>query len=58
MDKRDKELFLFSALSGFFTAITFIMNGGIKRAQEQQKRALEDARTRFEHAQNYDAGRD
>ena len=59
MDTKDKELFILSAVSGFLGALGFILGKAIDNAQKQQKRHMEDARTRFEHEQQNDnAGRD
>lgn len=54
MDKNDKELFFLSTLTGFLGALTFILGRSIERAQRQQQKAVEDARTRFHHEQQVD----
>lgn len=59
MDKNDKELFILSVVSGFLGALGFILGKSIDNAQRQQKRHMEDSRTRFEHEQqNNDEGGD
>jgi hypothetical protein len=59
MSTKDKELFILSAVSGFLGAVGFILGKSIDNAQKQQKRHMEDARTRFEYEQqNSDEGRD
>ena len=54
MNKDDKELLLLSVISGFLGAVTFILGRGIEQAQTEQKRAMEDARARFDHQQQND----
>ena len=51
MSSNDKELFLLCVASGFLGAIAFILGRSIEKAQQQQKRHLEDARIRFEYEQ-------
>lgn len=51
MNIKDKELFILSAVSGFLGALAFILGKSIDNAQKQQKRHMEDARTRFEYEQ-------
>jgi hypothetical protein len=58
MDNKDKELFILSAVSGFLGALGFILGKAIDDAQKQQRRHMEDSRTRFEYEQqNNDEGR-
>ena len=54
MNNNDKELFLLSIISGFLGAIAFILGKSIETAQKQQRRAMEDARARFDHQQQND----
>ena len=57
MKQNDKDLFLLSMVSGFLGAIAFVLGKSIEQAQHEQKRNMEDARTRFEHEQkNSDEG--
>jgi len=59
MDKNDKELFILSVVSGFLGSLGFILGKSIDNAQKQQKRHMEDSRTRFAHEQqNNDEGGD
>jgi hypothetical protein len=55
---KDKEIFVLSVATGWLGAIAFLLGRAIDEAQKEQRRALEDARTRFEHAQqnNNDGG--
>lgn len=56
---KDKEIFVLSVATGWLGAIVFLLGRAIDEAQQEQKRAMEDARTRFEHAQqnnNNDGG--
>lgn len=54
MDTNDKELFILSAVSGFLGALGFILGKSIDNAQKQQRRHMEDSRTRFEYEQQND----
>lgn len=54
MDTKDRELFILSAVSGFLGALGFILGKAIDNAQKQQKRHMEDSRTRFEYEQQND----
>ena len=51
MDNKDKELLILSIVSGFLGAVGFILGKSIENAQKQQRRHMEDARTRFEYEQ-------
>jgi hypothetical protein len=55
--KHDKEVFLLSAVTGFLGALAYLLGRTIDQAQREQKRAMEDARTRFEHEQKTHHGR-
>jgi uncharacterized membrane-anchored protein YhcB (DUF1043 family) len=56
----DKEVFILSVISGWLGAIAFLLSKEINAAQQEQQRAMEDARIRFEHQKDQDenGGRD
>ncbi|MGA1354182.1 MAG: hypothetical protein ACO32I_05325 [Candidatus Limnocylindrus sp.] len=50
---RDLTTFVYSAVAGALAAITYLIAQEIKYAEAQQRRALEDARTRYAAAQQH-----
>jgi uncharacterized protein (DUF2164 family) len=54
ISKEDKTTFLYSFISGLLGAVAYIIGLEVKNAQEEDKRSMEDAVTRFESTKEHE----